>query len=128
MLARLHQAVGIGRLFQGKGRVDDRPEVSASEQWPQFLLHASGQPGLLRHRAGAKRRTGNQQPFHHDRPQIGGNLAAVGGGDVHQPSPRGQQFNVLGKVVAADHIEDGVDAVRMRPSGPPPPPNPGSGN
>ncbi len=44
-------------------------------------------------------------------------LAAVGGGNVHQPAPGGEQVDMLGEVVAADHVEDGIDAVGLGPAG-----------
>ena len=117
MLARLHQPVGIGGLVEGKDRVDNGTQLPASEQWPHFCSTA-----LRERRLFSTERERRVEPVISSRftmmvRKSALNLAAVGGGDMHQPATGGEQVEMLGKIVAADHVEDGIDTVRLGPAG-----------
>ena len=58
-------------------------------------------------------RAGDRQPPHHDLREIDLGLGAGQKGDHHQPPVQIQRLEVLGDIIAPDHIEDQVRATRI---------------
>ena len=52
--AAFHQGVGLGRLCQRIGAVDQGPYLSSLEQWPDLRLKVCGDRGLEGDRAGLR--------------------------------------------------------------------------
>ena len=116
-LSRLHQPVGIGSLVQGKSGVDDGANLSVSEQWPHFLLH-----GLASEDFSSTDRERRVEPVTSSRFIMMARRSAVTWlpwevAMCTSRPPVASKVDMLGKVVAADHVEDGVDPVGLGPAG-----------
>src|SRR4029450_12886976 len=61
VLARLHQAMGIGRRLEREAAVDHRRQPICPEPRPDRLLELGADPTLLRDAAGPQRRSGDRR-------------------------------------------------------------------
>ena len=84
--------------------------VPASSSGQTCACSARRNRALLRDRPRAQRRTGQRQPALHHRDQVERGLDAAEHRDLHEPSIHRQHVQVPRQVVAADHVEDDVDA------------------
>jgi hypothetical protein len=80
------------------------------EERPDVLAQRLGERHLALGWTRAQRRARHGQPTHHDVPPVDLHAPAAQERDHHEPAFKRQAFQVLLDVVAADHVEDDVDA------------------
>ena len=94
----------------GKTLVDDGLELAALEHRPDVLAERDRQGELALVRARSQRGARHGEAAHHDVPPVDLHPAAAQKGDHHEAALERQALQVLLDVVAADHVEDDVDA------------------
>ena len=114
--ARFHQALRVDSLIERQDAIDNGAKPPEREMGPHPAVDGIAQHALFIHRPGAERGAGDDQALSHHQRQVGGDLAAVAIGDVHQPSAGGEHLQVLGEIISADHVEDHVHALSTRPA------------
>src|SRR5690606_37648873 len=66
VVTRFHHRVGLGRLFQGEGRVDDGLDLARFQKRPDMLAQLAGNGCLEGNGTGAQGGAGNGQTTTHD--------------------------------------------------------------
>ena len=113
MLAAFHQPVRFSGFGKGEGGVDHGVAEALIEQGPDLVLQRLGDVGFFLAAAGAQGGAGEGQALAHDGHGVEFDAAAFEEGDLYQSAFNGEGFDVAGDVVAADHVEDDVDAVAV---------------
>src|SRR5436190_893784 len=110
MLARLHQAMCRRGIAERERAVDDRFDRARVEQRPHIAPQRRGNLALFRRAAGPQRRARDRQPAAEDAPEVERRGIATHEADDDEPAFDREGDKIARDVVAADDVEDEVDA------------------
>jgi hypothetical protein len=105
--------MGGGRLVERKGAVDDRTHAAAFEQRPHFTLQRGRNRRLLFNRPRAQERPGDSETAAEYAPKVDGRLGAAQQANLYQTAIHRQRMKVAIEVVAAQDVEDQIDAAAI---------------
>src|SRR5206468_6618566 len=112
--ARFHQLVRLRGFGEREGLVDDRLDRAGLDQRPDFLAQVPRDRALELDRARAQRGARHRQAPAQDVAEEERRLAAAEEGDDNDAAVVCEAFQLAVDVVAADHVEDHVDAAASR--------------
>src|SRR3954469_5872825 len=102
--------MGLGRVGERKGLVDLRLDAAGFDQRPDLLAQAARNGSLELAVARTRRGAGDRQAPAHHRVDIELGARAAQIGDEDEPAFFRDALQLAWHVVAADHVEDHVDA------------------
>src|SRR3954464_8511981 len=103
--------MGLGGLAEREGPVDHGLDLAGLDQRPDFVAQVARNGALELDRPGTQRRAADREAPAHDLVDVELGLVAAQEGDEHEPTVVGEALELLRHVVAADHVENYVDAL-----------------